>query len=190
MRNLLALTLSVILVATLPAAGFAHDEEPERKRITSQLPVQYWKTRPARRDTPLREENISDLEVVEIEAEMRSMYPGSIVYISAVTTGCPCEDGPECTDLVWSVATLGDMSRGLALSNIAGKWQVGPLQQWWLDYDELWASYRASRQASDTSDRISYAEHLRRLDMHKQRFPVCVDTSIKALFDVDDVATR
>ncbi|MDJ0758802.1 MAG: hypothetical protein QNJ19_05345 [Woeseiaceae bacterium] len=188
MRHVLALVVGATLALASSSTSVAVDGNPGKVRIALQPPAQFWKTRPVRRDTPLRDENISDLEIVEIEAEMRSLYPGSIVYISAVTTGCPCEDGPECTDLVWSVATSGNNSRGVALSNIDGKWQVGPLQQWWLDYDELWAAYRASRHPRDTAEKISYDEHMRRVDMHKQRFPVCVDTSIKALFDVDNGA--
>ena len=172
-RSLLALLLGTILALGCQGATAADDRKREKARPTYLSLAQVWKTRPVRRDAPLREENITDLEVAEIEAEMRSLYPGSIVYISAVTTGCPCEDGPDCTDLVWSVATLGGKSRGLALSNIAGVWQIGPLQQWWLTYDLLWATFRASRNDDSRPRSMSYREYRERVAEHVEAFPKC-----------------
>ena len=178
MRNLPA----VILGSILAAAAWGEDpanNESSKARIVSPLPAHYWKTRPVRRDTPLREDNITDLEIAEVEAELTSLYPGAVVYVSAVTTGCPCEDGPECTDLVWSVASLGDRSRGVALSRIDGAWRIGPLQTWWLEHDAIWAAFRASRRGDSNADRISYDEHMERLEEHKARFPRCVERSMK-----------
>jgi hypothetical protein len=56
------------------------------------------KTRPNRRDGPLREPNVSDEEVREIQAATHEVFPGSIVNIFAVVTGCLCEEGWACSD--------------------------------------------------------------------------------------------
>ena len=189
MRNLLVLVVSS-LVAVAAWGDDPAGEKSAKPRVSTALPSQFWKTRPRRRDTPLREENITDLEIAEVEAEMQSLFPGAVVYVSAVTTGCPCEDGPECTDLVWSVATLGDRSRGVALSRIDGLWQVGPLQQWWLEYDAMWAAYRTSRKRGGDADRISYVELRERIAEHQARFPACVEKSVRDLAVNEDVAAR
>jgi hypothetical protein len=68
---------------------------------------------------------------------MSSLLPDAIVNISGVVTGCACEDGPACSDQVWVVAYRPEWSKGLELSKINGHWTVGPLQQWWLDYEKL-----------------------------------------------------
>lgn len=103
---------------------------------------QYLVRQPLRRDGPLRETNISDLEVREIQAIAATVSPGAIVNISGVVTGCPCEDGPACTDQVWIVAHRANQSRGLQLSKIDDHWAIGAVQQWWLDWDSLVASRR------------------------------------------------
>lgn len=92
---------------------------------------------PRRRDTPMREVNITDQEVGEIQAAALDVLPRAIVNIGAVTRGCACEDGAGCSDQVWVVATTGSRSTGLQLSRILGHWVIGPVQQWWLRYAEF-----------------------------------------------------
>lgn len=106
---------------------------------------------------------------------MRELYPGSIVYISAVTDGCPCEDGPACEDQVWSVAERDGVTNELALSKVDGDWQIGPLQEWWLVRDRIWDTYEKSRHEPDASERIDSQEYLRRLHEHFQAFPKCAN---------------
>lgn len=89
---------------------------------------------PRRRDTPMREINVTDEEVREVQAAALEAVPKAIVNIGAVTRGCACEDGAGCTDHVWIVATTGARSTGLQLSRIEGRWVIGPVQQWWLRY--------------------------------------------------------
>ncbi len=93
--------------------------------------------RPRRRDEPLRYENITDMEVREIQAVAAKFVPKAIVNISPVVTGCPCEEGPQCTDQVYIVASSLDDSVGLQLSRVKNAWQVGVVQRWWLRYDAL-----------------------------------------------------
>ena len=176
MRQVLVLVIGAALALAALSTSVARDKTPRALNTLLILPSPYRDTRPVRRDIPLREQNISDFEVVQIEAAMKALYPGSIVYISAITTGCPCEDGPNCTDLVWTVATSGNNSRGIALSNIDGKWQVGPLQQWWLDNDRLWAAFRSSRTRENRPGVISFNEHRERIMQHNGRFPQCSET--------------
>jgi hypothetical protein len=156
----------------LSISSWAEDNSTSQRQ-TVFLPAKIWKTRPVRRDPPLREENITDQEVLQIEGVMRELYPGAIVYLSAVTDGCPCEDGPGCEDQVWSVAERGGLSDELALSKIDGEWQVGPLQEWWLVRDRIWDTYEKSKQEPDAFKRIDFQEYLRRLDEHFQAFPTC-----------------
>jgi hypothetical protein len=90
-----------------------------------------FELRPRRRDTPLRELNISDDEVREIEAIARRQLLSSMLNISPVVSGCACEEGPFCTDQVYVVATTADGTLGLQLSRIRNAWVIGPVQQWW-----------------------------------------------------------
>ena len=120
-----ALTIGLVCVlaseAVLPQNKNVSDWENKWRRI--------HQSRPHRLEGPLRYDNISDIEVREIEKEVREIMPGAIVNISGVTTGCPCEDGPKCTDQVWIVAYRPERSTGLMLSKIDGHWRVGPVQK-------------------------------------------------------------
>jgi hypothetical protein len=86
---------------------------------------------PGRRDTPLRDLNISDNEIREVEALARKYLPQSFVNISPVVADCPCEEGPTCTAQVYVVATTRTSSRGLQLSRLNDRWNVSRAQQWW-----------------------------------------------------------
>jgi hypothetical protein len=116
--------------------------------------------RPYRREEPVREENIRDREVQEIQLATFQVMPGAIVNIGAVVTGCPCEDGPSCSDQVWIVAYRPERSMGFLLSKISGHWTIGPVQKWWWDYQDLLA-----RRGSFST---SWEELL-------DRFPACED---------------
>jgi len=93
--------------------------------------------RPRRRDTPLRELNISDNEVREIQDVAARHGMTTMLNISPVVTGCPCEEGLLCTDQVYVVADLPDKTVGLQLSRVRNAWVVGTVQMWWFRYDAL-----------------------------------------------------
>lgn len=93
--------------------------------------------RPRRLDSPLRELNISDNEVREIQDVAGKYALNSMLNISPVIAGCPCEEGPLCTDQVYVVATTPEKTVGLQLSRIRNSWTVGLVQKWWLRYDEF-----------------------------------------------------
>jgi hypothetical protein len=114
-------------------------------------------TRPKRDEAYLRRENISDEEVREIQGAARSVLPEAIVNIAGVTSECPCEEGPGCSAQVWVVAYDPEATVGLMFSRIDGHWGIGPVQNWWLRYDELLAR-RPSRR-DEAEFRAWYEKH-------------------------------
>jgi len=98
--------------------------------------------RPKRRDEPLREHNISDYEVREIQDLVKEYIPREFLNISPVVSGCACEEGVDCSAQVFIVGMAGPHSRGLQLSRIAKAWRIGAVQKWWLEYDALEANLK------------------------------------------------
>ncbi|WP_405223467.1 hypothetical protein [Lentisalinibacter sediminis] len=147
------------------------------KTVTAERSYQRWsrayQLRPRRPTDPLRETNISDNEVRQIEQATRAVFPTALVNISGVTSGCPCEDGPDCTDQVWVVAWHSEESHGLKLSLIGGEWVIGPVQRWWLQYESLGDRYDALG-ALDTEEKWAAARGLMRERMSLiESFPEC-----------------
>lgn len=130
----------------------------ERSRTRQRI----WETRPHRREQPLRRQNVSDSEISEIESAAADLFPGAIVNIGSVVSGCPCEDGPKCSSQVWIVAYLPEKSTGVLLSRIGRRWTVGPVQRWWLDYEALQA--RSPGMWTDAVEALN------------DRFPTCAST--------------
>jgi hypothetical protein len=118
---------------------------------------------PRRRDEPLRYANLSDLEMREVQAVAARHIPPAIVNVSGVVLGCPCEEGPECTEQVYVVSNKDNHPYGLQLSRVKKKWMVGTVQGWWTRYESLKA--RESRM-----DRREYIAHMDRLVLE---FPAC-----------------
>lgn len=115
---------------------------------------------PGRRDGPLRKANLSDQETREIQAATLEVFPGSLLNISGVVSGCPCEEGPACSDQVWVVAHRPGHTQGLELSRIDGHWMIGIVQQWWLSYEQIQSLWRTA----------AYSKALQTLN---DSFPVC-----------------
>ena len=120
--------------------------------------------RPIRRDGPLRELNVSDEEVREIQSIALNVLPGSIVNISGVVSGCSCEEGSSCSDQVWIVAHRPGHSQGLQLSRVNGHWGIGVVQQWWLNFEELQVVRRTAPEVYDEALHNLY-----------ESYPVCVN---------------
>ena len=127
---------------------------------------------PVRRDGPLRDVDLSDEEVREIQAVGRGVVPDALVNISGVVTGCPCEEGTGCSDQVWIVAHRPGEMKGLQLSRINDRWTIGPVQQWWLDSEQLYA-----RRASFAS----WKEFLSERQKLDDRFPTCTGESASSM---------
>ena len=138
--NALAAYLLIALLISLATPVSAADAPfpVETQLVDSQhYPYRPAMMRPVRRDGPLRELNVSDNEVREIQSITLAVLPGAVVNISGVVTGCPCEEGPACSDQVWVVAHRPGHSQGLQLSRVNGHWGISVVQQWWLNFEEL-----------------------------------------------------
>lgn len=167
-----------LTAACLIAPGAAIAESGERATvgpsgISAIHRVKRWaeRVRPYRASREHRYANLSDREVRAIESLTRTVQPGAIVNISEVTLGCPCEDGPSCSDQVSVVAYTEARSRTLLLSRIDGSWEIGPLQSWWLARDALWAQfYREDARTWQT-----FREYMLLEDRLEERYPACAD---------------
>jgi hypothetical protein len=116
---------------------------------------------------PLRQENISDDEVREVQQAAWDVYPDSIVNISGVTDGCNCEEGSACTAQVWLALYREEKTRGLVLSKVGGHWKVGAVQRWWLQY----SAHQASTPGFGRGPKqIAWAQENQRL---LDTFPAC-----------------
>ena len=171
--------VSMLLIAAVLALGLvalAVAEEPRstaRSTTYSARPdprYRAWVLRPKRRDEPLRYLNISDIEVREIQEVAQKYLPKVLLNISPVVTGCPCEEGPQCTDQVYIVAETTQAYRGLQLSRVRNTWVVGSVQQWYLKYEELLSRER----------KMNYASFERAQSELYREFPVCVGELVPA----------
>ena len=169
------LAMAGLLGLGLVAVASAEDKptpsrlEAERK-ARRDLQDRAFQIRPVRRDEPLRYLNISDYEVREIQLVAEKYLPKVLLNISPVVTGCPCEEGPQCTDQVYIVAESGQSSKGLQLSRVKNAWMVGSVQQWYLRYDEL-----RSRRA-----KMDYLNFMRAESELFREFPMCVGELVPA----------
>ena len=92
---------------------------------------------PRRRDTPLRYLNITDNEIREIQSLAAKNALPEIINISAVVTGCACDEGADCTEQVYVLSRKDGRTVGMQLSRFTNRWGVGRVQRWWLDYAAL-----------------------------------------------------
>jgi hypothetical protein len=141
MRLLVVVLLTIVIVPVLAQEPRKRDDpRPEwviQMERMDEIAAHAWLVRPQRRDAPLRELNISDSEVREIETIAAKYAMNSMLNISPVVAGCPCEEGPLCTDQVFVVSNTPSKTVGLQLSRVRAAWVVGTVQQWWLRYAEL-----------------------------------------------------
>jgi len=124
------------------------------------------RTRPTRRDAPLRRANLTDDEAREIQAVMSPIYPGAILNISGVVTGCPCEEGSSCSDQVWVVPQNELKTDGTLLSRIDSRWTVGPIQKWWL-----------TRMHVEFDNQLTPSQRAEALDSLWEKFPLCAQAT-------------
>src|SRR5262245_30794779 len=109
-----------------PAAVRKTPAEREAQRVRmSDVKARAISLEPHRRDTPMRELNITDFEIREIQDVASKYLVRSMLNISPVVSGCACEEGPLCTDQVYVVATTPSETRGLQLSRIRNAWVIG-----------------------------------------------------------------
>ncbi|HYJ41020.1 MAG TPA: hypothetical protein VEW08_09530 [Steroidobacteraceae bacterium] len=174
MRNVSILAMGLLLAASASAQAPASKAEWDayRSQMVKRMRIvdRAYELRPKRRDEPLRYLNISDYEVREIQLVAEKYLPQVLLNISPVVTGCPCEEGPQCTDQVYIVAETPQSSKGLQLSRIRNAWVVGSVQQWWLKRDALAAN----------SGKMSYAKYESAVNELVRDFPMCVGELVPA----------
>jgi len=169
-----------------PAAPTRKVSAEERERLYDAM--DYWdeqrerygriakranELQPRRRDTPLRDVNISDDEIREVQVIKEQYLPTDYVNISPVVSDCPCEEGPTCTAQVYVVATLNGKERGLQLSRLNQQWQVGVVQQWWLKFQAV----QRQRTGDSFLDYLLYQKAVN--DLYEE-FPRCVGKLVPA----------
>lgn len=172
--RLIASTALAVLVTLTASAQTPSPQKPARPQSAAERLAEFERMamiesrvdelRPRRRDTPLRDLNITDNEVREIQALAARYKMDTMLNISPVVAGCPCEDGPLCTDQVYIVSELPANTVGLQLSRVRNAWVVGPVQRWWLKY----ASFKSTE---TTTDYYKFRQAKNNLLLE---FPMCV----------------
>jgi hypothetical protein len=133
-QGLLVLLVAPVIFLSLFTGTHAQNASDAQRRDDSGWFRHIRTTDPGHPDGPLRQENISDNEVREIQQAALEVYPDFIVNISGVTNGCNCEEGSKCTAQVWIGLYRDDQTRSLVLSKINDHWEIGAVQRWWLHY--------------------------------------------------------
>lgn len=171
-------THSTLIVAlALTAAVSAQDRSAPRTGVTDaqvmrrmDLEARAFELRPRRRDTPLRYVNLSDNEMREIQTVSQDHMSKTVLNVSPVVEGCPCEEGPECTDQVYVVMLASEKAVGLQLSRVKKVWKVGVVQRWWLRYDAL----------REQMPQMDYRQYVRTESELYREFPICVGELVPA----------
>ena len=179
--------LKVGLLVGLMLATGAHPQSADKKPLTPQQyrlmldDLEYWRQQrkrydaisqrawdlyPGRRNTPLRDLNISDGEVREVQTIAARFLPRSLVNISPVVAECPCEEGPSCTAQVYVLATEKGKTSGLQLSRMKEVWDVGVVQKWWLKRNAIQRQNTGNTFLDDYLAKKAYNDLL-------EEFPVC-----------------
>jgi len=168
-------------VADAPGAKMSSSQTArpaKEESLKSALRTYPWRSsarfRPQPPAGPLRYENISDIEVREIQRAAASVDSGAMIYIAGVVVGCGCAEGPTCSNQIWVNLYHPAGNTGLQLSKIDGHWKIGVLQDWWLRYDAFLATEGrqnfsgpdgpAKQEAYFTAQRALY-----------EQFPMCED---------------
>ena len=168
----LFIALGAIGQSPTPKRPLAVEESAYRERLL-QISRRAYEVRPRRRDTPMRDLNISDGEIREIEALTSKLMRESMVNISPVVSDCPCEEGPTCTAQVFVVASTPQITLEVQFSRIQNAWRIGPVQGWWMRAAELEKRFAATRFRD-------YERYRREMDELLEEFPMCVGNEATA----------
>lgn len=142
MPLLRTMTVLIAFCATELLASWSVAQSDPRavdRQIDAKLTSRYQNARSLNRS--MRDENIRDEEVKELQIVIATLDKGSITSIGPVIAGCHCEEGPACTAEVTVALHKPGQSVGMNFSRIEGKWQLGLLQKWDLKYGAAQARY-------------------------------------------------
>lgn len=171
MRRMAVCSMGLALMAGTGAPSSAADsprkqqleEWARREMLIDEIADKAERLAPRRRDEPLRDANITDIEVREIQALVHEHLPNVIVNIGPVVTGCPCEEGAGCTEQVYLQANTAQGTTGLLLSRVGRRWDISRLQKWWWQWRRLKA----------IEHRLDYFEFRERAWELARVFPAC-----------------
>ena len=120
----------------------------------------------------LREDNITDQEVREIQAQVDRYFPGIIVMIDGVQAPCDCREGSGCTAQVNLASGSANQPVLMRLSRINGEWVPGVVWRWAQEWKELRQQLAELQSEGSSSDELRrQAEQL--VSAHRSRVPVC-----------------
>lgn len=169
--------IATVLTVSLTFAIAASAQQPlPRAQLDAQLlkraeiQSRAFELRPQRRDAPMRYINLTDNEMREIQEVASKHLSKTVLNVSPVIEGCPCEEGPMCTDQVYVVTHASGKAVGLQLSRVKKVWKVGVVQLWWLKYDALRAQMES----------MGYPNFVRAESELYRDFPICVGELVKA----------
>lgn len=113
----------------------------------------------------LREENIRDQEVKEIQGEVAARMLGDIRHIGPVWAECPCEEGPQCSGQVTVTLSKQERTTGVTFSKLADKWRVSVTEDWDRRYRAFREKYRNYSYGSSAEPRKAknYVDELQAL---------------------------
>ncbi|MCK5874920.1 MAG: hypothetical protein KAG82_09545 [Alcanivoracaceae bacterium] len=120
----------------------------------------------------LREDNITDQEVREIQTQVERYFPGIIVMIDGVQAPCDCREGAGCTAQVNVAAVSGQEPVLMRLSRIDGEWVPGVVWQWQQELRRLIQQLSANEDGNTNGEERRRAAD-RMLAEHRNRVPVC-----------------
>jgi hypothetical protein len=169
----IAMTLAIGASAQQSAHRFDFEKWAEGQQLRTAVFERAMAIRPDRRDSPLRYLNINDDEIREVQAITAKYLPHAMVNISPVVTGCPCEEGSQCTDQLYVVAVQGDTTLGVQLSRVKNVWQLGVVQDWWWRYASL-----------EKKVDMAWEEYAMAWDRLAREFPRCANLAETKLAEV------
>jgi hypothetical protein len=159
--SIVGLAMVVGASSQQPAARAQPDAQVLKR---AEIQRRAYELRPQRRDAPMRYINLSDNEMREVQEVASKHLSKTVLNVSPVIEGCPCEEGPMCTDQVYVVTHASGKPVGLQLSRVNKVWRVGVVQMWWLKYDALRAKVNAA----------NYEKFLGAESDLFREFPICV----------------
>jgi hypothetical protein len=109
----------------------------------------------------LREENITDEEVREVQKVVDEKMPGEIRRIGPVTVGCGCAERPGCTNELVIVVKTKAMADEVTLARVRKVWQLSELQQLELRRQRI-REKRRLMSTAPAQERAAYRKELER----------------------------
>ena len=147
MSKPLLATLILLILIIVGLVFYMINKDTGEKRVSTNEQIEFLKPikpRPLRPSPVLtnvsiiRQTDLQDIEIEQIDTTSKLFMPDSATMIGTVTMGCPCANGPTCSEQVWVTVYTQDDVKSLMYSKINNTWTIGPVQKWWLKHDALY----------------------------------------------------